>query len=76
MKCEIHNKMEEIIEEIKGDIKEIKKILLGNGNHGLINRISMLELKHQHWGSFISYLLNILQGIIVAYLTYKISTKL
>ena len=72
MKCELHDGLEKTIEEIRFDIKEIKKVLLGNGAPGVIGRISMLELKHQSWGNAISYLLNILQGLVVAYLVFKI----
>jgi len=75
MVCEQHDGLVSNIVEIKNDIRYIKELMLGNGKLGLTGRIQKLEFSLNSYSSFISRVLNIVQGVLIAVLIYLMIGK-
>ncbi len=69
------SRIEENINKLKGDLKEDYKILHGNGQPGLIHRITVLEInqkaKENHYGMFAGIIGFIVNAALALYAALK-----
>lgn len=71
-KCPFHDDVIKDIQEINSNIREIKTIILGDGNNGIINRIVRLEVSGNNISSFLFRIMNIIEAILIGFITIKV----
>lgn len=72
MKCGVHDVLMEELREIKLELKEIRKMLLGNGGEGIDFRLRRLEYERMGVVRIIGMVFGVIQAFIVSWLVYVV----
>lgn len=68
--CKFHSGLENKLDSIQSDLKDIKKILYGDGGNGFMQRLVRLEYDSKGLWNIFFRVVNVLEAIAIGYILY------